>query len=82
MDLCKKCIRPTLKDFGDSIIYCHIFEATQMFRDTVINTVKFGYERLNMYQSPFIPLMTFGNYPKSTNVGIRAGVLVTGPAIQ
>ena len=77
IDLCKKVIRPTLKDFGDSIIHCHICEATQVFRDTLINTVKFGIGDINN-QSSFTLLMTFGNYPKSVNVGIMAGVLVIG----
>ena len=48
-----------------------------MFRDTIINTVKFGIGEINN-QSPFTLLMTFGNYPKSTDVGIRAGGLVIG----
>ena len=48
-----------------------------MFRDTIINTVKFGIGEINN-QSQFTLLMTFGNYPKSTDVGIRAGVLVIG----
>ena len=77
IDLCKKGIRPTLKDFGDSIIHCHICEATQVLRDTIINTVKFGIGEINN-QSSFTLLMTFGNYPKSANVGIRVGVLVIG----
>ena len=61
IDLCKKGIRPTLKDFGYSII----------------NIVKFGIGEINN-QSSFTLLMTFGNYLKSANVGIRAGDLVIG----
>ena len=64
---------PTLKDVGDSVIYRHICEATQVFRDTIINTVKFGIGEINN-QSPFTLLMTFGNHPKPTDVCIRAGV--------
>ena len=77
IDLCKKGIRPTLKDFGDSVIHRHICEATQVLRDTIINTVKFGIEEIND-QLPFTPLMVFGNYPKSANLCIRAGALVIG----
>ena len=77
IDLCKKGIRPTLKDFGDSVIQHHICEATQVLRDTIINIVKFGIGEINN-QLPFTLLMVFGNYPKSTNLGIRAGALVIG----
>ena len=44
INLCRKGILPTLKDFGDSVIHHHICEATQVFRDTIIGTVKFGIE--------------------------------------
>ena len=77
INLCKKSILPTLKDFGNSIIYCHICEAIKVFMDTIINTVKFGIGEINN-QSPFTLLMMFGNYSKSANVGIRAGVFVIG----
>ena len=77
IDFCKKGIRPTLKDFGDSVIHRHICEATQVLRDTIINTVKFGIGEINN-QLPFTLLMVFGNNPKSANLGIRAGALVIG----
>ena len=39
-----------------------------MFRDTIINIVKFGTGEINN-QLPFTLLMVFGNFPKSVNVG-------------
>ena len=77
INLCKKGILLTLKDFGDSVIQHHICEDTQVFRDTIINTVKFRIGEINNH-SPFKLLMMFGNHPKSANMGIRAGVLVIG----
>ena len=79
INLCKSSIRSTLKDFGASAIHRHV-QYVRLHRclgDTIINTVKFGIGEINN-QSSFTLLMIFGNYPKSANLGNRAGVLVIG----